>query len=311
VSDLRRGPDRAAGSTARDDRAIGAAGAPRVAARLASLGAVSFGVVAIVYLLSAQTARGQRLENALFDARAEQLRGRDTAIEILATISVWSLVAAIAAVTAIALIRGRPRLALGAGAVIGVSILTTEVLKELVLPRPPLDPSAPPWHLDNVFPSGHTTIGMATAVAFVLVVPYRLRGPAAVAGAVYATAVAASTLDAAWHRTSDALGAIFLVGGVAASACAGLVAWRGMGPRRPRPPRVWAYAPLAVVAALGTMVVVVGSPRTVRAIDRGTLSGVGIREGFAVTVAMVAVAVTLVMVLLLAALRDVSLDAPD
>ena len=176
MSDLRRGPDRA-GSTGSDDRSIEPAGAARVAARLASLGAASFAVVGIVYLLSAQTTRGQRLENALFDARAEQLRGRDTAIEILATISVWSLVAAIAAVMAIALVRGRPRLALGAGSVIGVSILATEVLKKLVLPRPPLDPSAPPWHLDNVFPSGHTTIGMATAVAFVLVVPYQVRGP--------------------------------------------------------------------------------------------------------------------------------------
>ena len=76
---------------------------------------------------------------------------------------------------------------------------------------------------------------MATAVAFVLVVPYRLRGPAAVAGAVYATAVAASTLEAGWHRTSDALGAIFLVGGMALWACAVLVVWRGAGPRHPRP----------------------------------------------------------------------------
>ena len=182
-------------------------------------------------------------------------------------------------------------------------------MKKLVLPRPHLDPSAPPWHLDNVFPSGHTTIGMATAVAFVLVVPYRARGPAAVAGAVYATAVAASTLEAGWHRTSDALGGIFLVCGMAAWACAALVASRGTGPRQSRP-RMWAYVPLSAVAALGTLAVVVGSPRTIRAIDRGTLNGVGLREGYAVTVTVVAAAVALVMVVLLVALRGVSLDAP-
>ena len=161
-----------------------------------------------------------------------------------------------------------------------------------------------------MFPSGHTTIGMATAVAFVLVVPYRARGPAAVAGAIYATAVAASTLEAGWHRTSDALGGIFLVGGMAAWACAALVAWRGAGPRQPRP-RMWAYVPLSAVAALGTLAVVVGSPRTIRAIDRGTLDGVGLREGYAVTVTVVAAAVAAVMVVLLVALRGVSLDAPD
>jgi len=281
-----------------------------VAARLGAFGTAALALVGLIYLVSAQTARGQEIENALFDARRQQLHGGpSTAIEILATISVWSLVVAIAGVMAVALARGRPRLALGAGAVIGVSIVTTEVLKKVVLPRPPLDPDAPPWHLANVFPSGHTTIGMATVVAFVLVVPYRLRGPAAVAGAVYAVAVAASTLEAGWHRTSDALGAIFLVAGLALWACAALVAWRGAGHARARAGS-WAYVPLAATAALGALVVVVGGPRTIRTIDRGPLNGVGIREGYAVSVTLVAVAVVLVMVVLLAVLRDVSLDAP-
>ncbi len=281
-----------------------------VTARLAALGTVALAVVGAVYLLSAQTVRGQEIENALFDARREELyRGPSTAIEILATVSVWSLVAAIAAVMAVALARGRPRLALGAGAVIGVSIVTAEVLKLVVLPRPRLDPDAPPWHLANVFPSGHTTIGMATAVAFLLVVPYRWRGPAAVAGAVYAAALAASTLEAGWHRTSDALGAIFLVAGVALWACAALVAWRGVGPPHP-PGRTWAYVPLAAAAGVGALVLVVGGPRTIRMIDRGPLNGVGVHEGYAVTVTLVVLAVVVVMVVLLLALRDVSLDAP-
>ena len=287
-----------------DDRA------PLVAARLAALGTIAFATVGVIYLLSAQTARGQEIENALFDARREELyRGPSTAIEILATVSVWSLVAAIAAVMAVALARGRPRLALGAGAVIGVSIVTTEVLKLVVLPRPRLDPDAPPWHLANVFPSGHTTIGMATAVAFLLVVPYRWRGPAAVSGAVYAAALAASTLEAGWHRTSDALGAIFLVAGLALWACAALVAWRGVGHPHDRG-RTWAYVPLAAASAVGALVLVVGGPRTVRMIDRGPLDGVSVREGYAVTVTLVVLAVVVVMVVLLLALRDVSLDAP-
>ena len=54
-----------------------------------------------------------------------------------------------------------------------------------------------------------------------------------------------------------------------------------------------------------------GSPRTIRAIDRGALNGVGLREGYAVTVTVVAAAVALVMVVLLVALHGVSLDAPE
>ena len=222
-----------------------------VTARLAALGTVALAVVGAVYLLSAQTVRGQEIENALFDARREELyRGPSTAIEILATVSVWSLVAAIAAVMAVALARGRPRLALGAGAVIGVSIVTAEVLKLVVLPRPRLDPDAPPWHLANVFPSGHTTIGMATAVAFLLVVPYRWRGPAAVAGAVYAAALAASTLEAGWHRASDALAPSSSSRAWRCGPCAALVAWRGSAPPH-APGRTWAYVPLAAAAAVG------------------------------------------------------------
>lgn len=280
--------------------------------RLTTLGTLSFLAVGLVYLLSAHTARGQEIENALLDARAEELRGEpSTAAEILATISAWSLVGAIAAVAAVALIRGRPRLALGAGGLIAVSILTTEVLKKLVLPRPRLDPGADPWHLANVFPSGHTTIAVAVAVAFTLVVPYRLRGPASVVGGFYATAVAASTLDAGWHRTSDALGATFLVTGYALWACAALVLWRGTGrPEGRRRSGTLAYAPLAAVASAAALVVVVGVPRTVRVIDEGPLDRGGIRDGYAVTVSLVALSVALVLVVLMAALRDVSLDAP-
>jgi membrane-associated phospholipid phosphatase len=282
----------------------------RLAVLLVSVGTASFAVVAAAYVLSARTTRGQEVENALIAARREQLQGSpSTAAEILATVSVWSLVATIAAVMALALARGRPRLALGAGAVIGGSIVTTEVLKKLVLPRPPLDPDAPPWLLANVFPSGHTTIAVATAVAFVLVVPYRLRGPAALSGGFYAAGLGAATLDAGWHRPSDAVGAVFLVLGMALWACGALVWWRGAG-RPAEPTRGWAYLSLAAVAALGGIANIVGVPRTLRAIDSGPLDRAGVEEAYAVGLALVALAVAVAMVVLLAALRDVSLDAP-
>lgn len=283
----------------------------RLAVGLAGLGSAAFSLVVGVYLLSAHTTRGQRAENALLGVRRDELRGGPTsATELLAGVSVWSLIAAITVVVLVALARGRPRLALGAGAVIATSILTTEVLKKLVLPRPPLDPDAPSWLLANIYPSGHTTIAMATAVAFVLVVPYRMRGPAALVGGFYAAGLAAATLEAGWHRTSDAVGAVFLVLAMALWACGVLVWWRGAG-HPPERQRMWAYVPLAAVAALGGIVDLVGIRRTLDAVDTGPLDGTGVREAYGASLALVALAVAVALGVLLLALRGVSLDSPQ
>lgn len=287
----------------------------RIARRLLGIGVLALAAMVGVYLLSTFTTRGQVVENALLEARDDQLRGGDTtAVEILATVSGWSLVAAIGVVMTVAMVRRRPRLALGAGAVIAGSIVTAELLKRVILPRPRLDPNVVPWHVDNIFPSGHTTIATAVAVAFVLVVPYRLRGLAALAGGFYAAGVAVATLDAGWHRTSDALGAILLVLATALCACGTLVWWRGPG----RPPtesgtdrrgRV-AYVPIALVAAVAGAVAILGVPRIVRQVDEATLAGARVQQAYVVTLTLVALAVALALAVLLLALDDVSLDEP-
>jgi membrane-associated phospholipid phosphatase len=286
----------------RDHRTTG------IALRLTTLGACALVAMAAVYLLSAQTTRGQRIENALLEARSSQLRGGPTtAAEILATVSVWSLVATIAGVVLIAVLRGRARLALGAGAVIGLSVVTTELLKHVILPRPALDPGAAPWHTGNIFPSGHTTIAVATAVALVLVVPDRLRSAAAFAGGLYAALVAGATLEAGWHRTSDALGAILLVLGLALGACAALVWWRGPGRAPPRR-RTIGLVTLVAAGTLAAAVGLAGAPRILDAVDRANLTGSRVQQAYAVTLTLVALAVAVAMALLLAALHDVSLD---
>jgi hypothetical protein len=286
-----------------------------VARRLWVIGGLSLGAMAGVYLLSTYTTRGQVVENALLEARDDQLRGGPTsAVEILATVSGWSLVAAIGVVMTVALVRGRPRLALGAGGVVAGSIVTAELLKRVILPRPRLDPEVVPWHVDNIFPSGHTTIATAVGIAFVLVVPYRLRGVAALAGGFYAAGVAVATLDAGWHRTSDALGAILLVLGTALCACGALVWWRGPGrpPAEPgtRPRGRLAYVPIALLAAVAGTVTILGGPRIIRQVDDATLAGARVQQAYAVTLTLVALAVAAAMVVLLVALDDVSLDQP-
>src|SRR5688572_33119532 len=92
-------------------------------------------------------------------------------------------------------------------------------------------------------------------------------------------------------------------------ACGVLVWWRGAGDP-PERTRMWAYVPLAAVAALGGLVDLVGIPRTLDAIDTGPLDDAGVREAYGASLALVALAVAVALGVLLLALRDISLDAP-
>jgi hypothetical protein len=132
------------------------------------------------------------------------------------------------AIALVAILRRRPAVALGAVALIALSVGTSELLKHVLLPRPRL-------HLSSVlpqpsFPSGHATVAMALALAAVLVASPRSRGVVAALGLVYALAVGVAVVSAGWHRPSDVLGAQLITFAWAAVVCAVLL-------RRPRPPR--------------------------------------------------------------------------
>jgi PAP2 superfamily len=118
----------------------------------------------------------------------------------------------------VAVIRGRPRLALAAAAVVGGANVATQLLKK-ALPRPDLL-GGDALGLGNTLPSGHATVAMSIALAAVLVVPRRARGAVAAAGALYAAVVGVATLTAGWHRPSDAAAAFAVVVAVAATAAA-------------------------------------------------------------------------------------------
>jgi membrane-associated phospholipid phosphatase len=178
------------------------------------------------YWLFVRTAVGQRLDNAALVGKSvvpeEFVAG---AWSILDTISVASLAVAAVAVGAAALVRRRPWLAAGAAVVILGSNLTTQVLKRVVLTRPELvDGGAKAY---NSLPSGHATVAMSVVAAVVLVVPYRRRALAGGVAVAYATAVGVATVTAGWHRPSDAIAAWFVVGTWTALVCAELIALRG------------------------------------------------------------------------------------
>jgi len=139
---------------------------------------------------------------------------------VLNTMSVISIAAAIAAVVFIALLRGRVGLALVSLLFIAGANLTTQVLKA-GLYRPVYGVDKLRDQAGNSFPSGHTTAAAAVAVALVFVLPARVRGVGAVLGAAFAGLVGVATLSAGWHRPSDAIAAMLIVGGWA--GLAGLV----------------------------------------------------------------------------------------
>jgi len=111
-----------------------------------------------------------------------------------------------AALCAIALARGRPRVALMIPVVLAAANVTTQVLKPaLADPRP--------WAFlagDHIppasWPSGHATASMSLALCAIVAVGPRARPWVAAVGAVFAVAVSYALLALAWHFPSDILG---------------------------------------------------------------------------------------------------------
>ena len=186
--------------------------AQRLPRGLVVLAFASAAAVVVLYLLVVRTYWGQRLDEHSFvghDFFASRAAQADSFLRI---VSIGSLLLA-----AVALVRRRPRLAIFAAASIGVSVLATEILKHSLLERPNLVAS---FIFDNSYPSGHTTVGMAVAVAAMLVVPRRLLVPTAIGAGLFGSAFGVAVVAAGWHRPSDAVGAFLVVIAVGAAFAA-------------------------------------------------------------------------------------------
>ncbi|HET6831474.1 MAG TPA: phosphatase PAP2 family protein [Solirubrobacterales bacterium] len=194
------------------------AGRARLPGPLVLLALASGIAVIAIYFLVVRTYWGQRLDEHAFVGHDFFTSREAQADSFLRIVSIGSLILATTLVAAVAAIRRRPRLALLAAASIAGSILCTEVLKHVVLERPPIIVSN---IVDNSYPSGHTTIGMGVAVAAMLVVPRRLLWPTAFGAGLFGSAFGVAVVAAGWHRPSDAVGAFCVVIAVAA-LCAAL-----------------------------------------------------------------------------------------
>lgn len=189
------------------------------------------------------TARGQLLDTAALEGNAIGRSHVDGLVDtVLSAMTVASLFAATLVIGFIALLRGRVMLAAAATLMIVGANLTTQLLKTQV-DRPDYGVDLERAAAGNSLPSGHGTVAASVAIALVLVLPSGLRGLAAVVGAGYATLAGVATMSAGWHRPSDAVAALLVVG--AWAAVAGLllvVAGRGDDAGQPtmagRPHRV-------------------------------------------------------------------------
>jgi hypothetical protein len=270
------------------------------------LAAVSFVLFCIVYLVAVQTRWGQTLDATALSGRSTLApRAVPAASRLLGTIDKSSLVLVGGSIVLVALLRRRPLLALGAAVLIGGAIMTTEILKKLVLPRPDLGIVDPLGRLAT-FPSGHTTVAMSLAMAAMIVAPSRYRAGVGLLGALYTIGVGVGVVATANHRPSDAIGAVLVVTAWAALVAAALLTVSVRAPRQRHAPVV--SPALAVGGFVLLVVAFLGLLATVEAIRFDRLGTIEIRGAFFGAAAAIIGSVFLATGLLLAALRGLSLD---
>jgi membrane-associated phospholipid phosphatase len=227
------------------------------------------------------TARGQLVDTAALDANTIGERHIEGLVDaVLGTVTVLSVVAAMVAIGFFAVLRGRVALAGAATLLVVGANLTSQLLKHLLV-RPDYGVDLERAVAGNSLPSGHTTVAASMAAALVLVLPPQLRGLAALLGAGYAAAVGVATISADWHRPSDSVTALLIVG--AWAAVAGLVLASGRtvagraaaGGGRPGGPRPWPGAGLATLTLAGCLLLALAIAAMVltdRALAAGELS---------------------------------------
>jgi membrane-associated phospholipid phosphatase len=233
-------------------------------ARLVAGAVLCLVAAAVVWALAVRTVAGQVIENAAMDGRpVRRWWVRDPRADVLS----W-FVTTLDAASVVALMvwtarrRGRPGLLTVAVVLLG-TLGMVELLKHRVLDRAPLVPIGDRLYMGpNTFPSGHTAVAAAVAVATVLVAPPARRLVVLAAGALLTGAVGVAMLVAELHRPSD------LMAAPALAVAAGLLvaAVRPEPPARPGPvgPLGWVLAAIAVGNAA---VVAAVLPGLVRAAD--------------------------------------------
>lgn len=154
--------------------------------------------------------------------------------------------------TLVALLRGRPRVAVAVLLLVGATSVSSQLLKAvLAYPRDAGLGAA-------AFPSGHSTAAMTVALCLVLVAPARLRVLAGLVGMAFALGVGFGVISLSWHYPSDVLAGYLLAAGWTFAVVSGLLWLEQRRPERPGKLAVAARGVVDRVAAVGLVTVVVG-----------------------------------------------------
>jgi len=281
---------------------------------MATLSIVSVVLLAMLYLVAVHTEWGQRVDDAALAGRTTRAGVLHATSRLLDTISITSLALGSLAIVVIALGRHRPHLAITAGVVIVGANVSTQLLKRVVLDRPDLGVREDLHEMSNWFPSGHATVAMSLAMALVLVVSADVRPWAALGGLVYATLVGAGTVTAGWHRPSDVVGAYLVVTAWTGASVAVLI--RAEGAERVRSSalldRVPTLSPFLAGIGIGVLLgAMFGVAGTLVAARTQQLDAVELGAAYAASIAAIGGAALVLLLAVLAALRDLSLDPPE
>ncbi|MCI1650075.1 phosphatase PAP2 family protein [Bifidobacterium tibiigranuli] len=166
-----------------------------------------------VWWLGVHTMSGQNYDDAVYTGLRGSIAGWFGPLTTMLTNSALVIglsVAIIVVAVAVAALRRRWWL-LGQMAVVGLLFWAVHYLKD-VLPRPFIVNTASSKL--NSAPSGHTLLAAAAGVLLLIAVGRAWRALAALLASVYAVLVGLSVIVGQWHRPTDVIMAILLIGAV-------------------------------------------------------------------------------------------------
>ena len=164
---------------------------------------------AALYLIFVRTHGGQMVDQLAYDGADFGRRSVSPFTQgILDWLPTASAVVGLVLTIAVALIRHQLRAFVIAVVVAAAAIGTAQLLKHAILSRPDLGVEG---YAGNSFPSGHTTVAAASALALYLVASPRTRARVGVWGTGFAVLAGLSTLAGQWHRPSDVIAALLVV----------------------------------------------------------------------------------------------------
>jgi len=219
---------------------------------------LSTAVFVLLYVFFVRTLRGQSIDQLAYDGADVGQRSLTPLSQgVLDVLPVASAVVGLLLTIIVALARRNVRTLVVALGVAGAAIATTQLLKHGFLSRPDLGVEG---YAGNSFPSGHTTVAAASALALFLAASPRTRSRVGVWGTAFAVLAGLSTLADQWHRPSDVIAALLVVafwgcvGGVLLSFTSAGARGEPAAPNGSASRQWWLAIPFAVVSAVAFVI---------------------------------------------------------